>query len=277
MRRARLKIALIVLVLSGLTGIGFLIGQTMIQQQRVAERTEATMLSPDIAQSIREFRRVKVEEGRTVWDLQADKADFLDEGRVVVEVPRVSFFADDGQSVALSGKTGEVRLEGQEVGRIDLAGGIEVTVGQYRLQTPSASWVGRSNRVIATAGVDLRGGGVEITGERMVVDLGTRSVVFMNDVRTVLTRTESTAEGSREAGPRPGESGVGGESSVGGPVANGPGEAPPAGDATAASEPGGEAAGGGTQVPSARGGSPEPVPDALPEGDAVSQEAPHAS
>lgn len=199
MRRARLRIALIVLVLGGLTGIGFLIGQTMLQQQRVAERTEEAMLAPDIAQSIRKFRRVKVEEGRTVWDLQADKADFLDEGRVVVEVPRLSFFADDGQSVALSGATGEVLLDGPEVGRIDLGGGIEVTVGQYRLETPSASWVGKSNRVIATAGVDLRGGGVEITGERMVVDLGTRSVVFMNDVRTVLTRTDAQAEVPEEA------------------------------------------------------------------------------
>lgn len=206
MRRARVRIALIVLVLGTLTGIGFLIGRTMLQQKRAEERTEDTMLAPDIAQSIRQFHRVKVEDGRTVWDLRADKADFLDEGRVVVEVPELSFFADDGQSVALSGAKGEVLLDGSEVGRIDLAGGIEVTVGQYRLETPSASWIGRTNRVIAMSGVDLQGGGVQITGERMIVDLGTRSVVFVNDVRTVLTRVEESDEESAAAEEVSGES-----------------------------------------------------------------------
>lgn len=203
MRRARVRIALIVLVLGTLTGIGFLIGRTMLQQKKAEERTENTMLAPEIAQSIRQFRRVKVEEGRTVWDLRADKADFLDEGRVVVEVPELSFFADDGQSVSLSGAKGEVLLDGQKVARIDLLGGIEVTVGQYRLETPSASWIGRTNRVIAMSGVDLRGGGVQITGERMIVDLGTRRVVFLKDVRTVLTRVDEGAEETAPTDPEP--------------------------------------------------------------------------
>ncbi len=199
MHRARVRIALIVLVLSALIGIGFLIGRTMLRQQRVAERTAETMLAPDIAQSIRQFHRVKVEEGRTVWDLRADKADFLDEGRVMVEVPELAFFADDGQSVQLSGAEGEVLLDGPDVDRIDLRGGIEVSVGQYRLETPEASWVGALNTVVAPSGVDLRGDGVQLTGDTMIIELETRRVFVVGKVRTVLTRAASEAEAEAEA------------------------------------------------------------------------------
>lgn len=196
MHRARMRVALIVVVLAVLTGIGFLIGRTMVQQRRADDATAATMFAPDVAQSIREFHRVKVEDGRTVWDLRADKADFLDEGRVMVDVPEIAFFAEDGQSVHLTGATGEVTLEGPEVGRIDLRGGIEVTLGQYRLETPEASWVQSQNAVVATSGVDLRGGGVELTGDTMVVELGKRRVLVVGDVRTVLTRIETAESAS---------------------------------------------------------------------------------
>lgn len=208
MHRARMRAALIVVVLAVLTGIGFLIGRTMVQQRRADDATAETMFAPDVAQSIREFHRVKVEEGRTVWDLRADKADFLDEGRVLVDVPEIAFFAEDGQSVHLTGATGEVTLEGPEVGRIDLRGGIEVTLGQYRLETPEASWVQSQNAVVATSGVDLRGGGVELTGDTMVVELGKRRVLVVGDVRTVLTRLEA-AEPASGAESEPAEPGSG--------------------------------------------------------------------
>ncbi len=201
MHRARMRAALIVVVLAVLTGIGFLIGRTMVQQRRADDAMAETMFAPDVAQSIREFHRVKVEEGRTVWDLRADKADFLDEGRVMVDVPEIAFFAEDGQSVHLTGATGEVTLEGPEVGRIDLRGGIEVTLGQYRLETPEASWVQSQNAVVATSGVDLRGGGVELTGDTMVVELGKRRVLVVGDVRTVLTKIETAEPAAGESGP----------------------------------------------------------------------------
>ena len=194
MRRARVRVVLIVVVLGTLTGIGFLIGQTMVEQRRAAEETADTLLAPEVAQSIRQFHRVKVEEGRTVWDLRADKADFLDEGRVLVEVPELSFFSEDGQAVRLSGATGEVQLDGPEVGRIDLRGGIEVTVGPYRLETPQASWVGAFNAVVAAEGVDLRGRGFVVTGDKMIVELDTRRVRVEGDVRTVLNRTTEEGE-----------------------------------------------------------------------------------
>lgn len=205
MRRARVRVALIVVVLGVLTGIGFLLGRSMLQQRGAAERTEKQVFAPDVAQSIREFHRVKVEDGRTVWDLRAEKADFLDEGRVVVELPELAFFADDGQSVRLSGVSGEVVLDGTKVGRIDLKGGIEVSVGQYRLETPEASWIDSMNTVVAPSGVDLSGSGVTITGDVMIVELEKRRVLVVGDVKTVLTRT-AEARGAATEGmgaPRP--------------------------------------------------------------------------
>ncbi|MDG2306572.1 MAG: LPS export ABC transporter periplasmic protein LptC [Candidatus Binatia bacterium] len=242
-RRARLRIALIVIVLSVLTGIGFLIGQTMLQQRRVAERTAETLLAPEIAQSIRQFHRVKVEEGRTVWDLRATKADFLEEGRVIVEVPELSFYSDDGQSVSLSGATGEVVLDGPGISRIDLSGGIEVSVGQYRLETPEASWIDELNTVVASSGVDLRGGRVELTGDTMILELETRRVLVVGRVKTILTHPAEPAS-ENESSP----------DAQTAPVDPGAAASVHPGDETVPFVPGGESAlsaPGGESVPSA--------------------------
>lgn len=211
MRRARVRGALIALVLLVLGGIGYLIGQTVLEQRRSAEKTAEALMDSDVAQSIRHFHRVKVEDGRTVWDLRADKADFLDEGRVMVEVPELAFFTDDGRSVKLHGTRGEVVLDGPEVGRIDLDGGIEVSAGRYRLETPSASWIDKMNKVVADSGVEIRGGDVALTGQTMIVDIERRRVVVIGDVRTVIERSGGE---SREAEPQ----GVSGADSAGEPV-----------------------------------------------------------
>lgn len=202
MRRARLRMALIAVVLLLLGGIGFLIGRTMLQQRRSAEELAQGGTDPDVAQSIRKFRRVKVEQGRTVWDLRADQADFLDEGMVRVDAPELAFFSDDGRSVRLSGLRGRVVLEGQEVARIDLSGGIEAGLGRYRLVTPSASWLGKRNKVFAHHGVEFRGDGIEIDGQTMVVDLARRRAVFMGNVRTVFQRSGPAVGAAPDRGGR---------------------------------------------------------------------------
>ena len=52
---------------------------------------------PQVAQRIQNFRRVKVKDGRTVWEITADDAQYFDkENAVVVRLPRVTFSMDDG-------------------------------------------------------------------------------------------------------------------------------------------------------------------------------------
>lgn len=189
MRRQRVRLALIGLVLVVLAGIGFLVGRTLVRQQQATAPTEEEIIEEDVAQRLRRFRRMKVEEGRTIWDLRAERADFLDEGRVRIDAPSLSFFAEDGREVRLSGVRGEVMLEGGDVQSIDLDGGIEVSVAGYRLQAPVASWVGSSNVVIAREGADLSGEGISIEGEVMTVELDQRRVHFTGAVRTVVERS----------------------------------------------------------------------------------------
>lgn len=189
MRRQRVRVALIGLVLLVLAGIGFLVGRTLVQQRQAAGQPEGEVIEEDVAQRLRRFRRMKVEEGRTVWDLRAERADFLDDGRVRIDAPSLSFFAEDGREVRLAGVHGEVLLEAGDVQRIDLDGGIEVSVAGYRLRAPVASWVGTSNVVIAREGADLSGEGISIEGEVMSVELDQRRVYFTGSVRTVVERT----------------------------------------------------------------------------------------
>jgi len=191
---------LITSVLLVLLGIGFLVGQLLVEQRRAEIPDEA--LEPDIAQRIEKFHRVKVEDGRTVWELRAEKADFLEaNGRIVVEQPEVSFFGTDGQSVVVSGKRGDVTVNGSEVGRIDLTGGIEVQVGQYMLHTPEASWIDEMDSIVASSGVDLSGGAISVKGKVMIVEVGSRRVRVIGGVQTTLRAREFQNEASVGAAP----------------------------------------------------------------------------
>lgn len=194
---------LITSVLVVLLGIGFLVGRLLVEQRRTEIPDEA--LEPDIAQRIEKFHRVKVEDGRTVWELRAEKADFLEaNGRIVVEQPEVSFFASDGQSVVVSGKRGDVTVNGSEVGRIDLTGGIEVQVGQYMLHTPEASWIDEMDSIVASSGVDISGGAISVKGKVMIVEVGSRRVRVVGGVQTTLRAHElrnETTEAAAPAGP----------------------------------------------------------------------------
>ena len=188
LRRGWLRGFLIVAVVLTLGGIGFLMGQTLVDQRRAQEKVVREVLDPSVSQSIRQFHRVKVEEGRTVWDLRAEKADMMAAGQVLVEVPEIAFYSDEGQSVRLSGMRGEVQLQGQDVERIDLNGGIEVELGDYRLETPEAVWQRASNSVVASSGVDLRGGPLVVTGDVMTVNLGSRRILVTGRVKTVISK-----------------------------------------------------------------------------------------
>jgi LPS export ABC transporter protein LptC len=186
LRRSRARAALIAAVTLALVALGFVLGRTMLARQETA-RT-GTSLRADVSQRIREFRRVKVKDGRTVWELNAREAQYFEErGEVVVTRPQLSFFGADGESIAVKGREGRVHLSGaNELEKIELSGGIEVRVGDYVLHTDQAIWVQAQDVILSPGRVDVKGDQIALDGEGMLVDLARQRVQFLRGVRTTL-------------------------------------------------------------------------------------------
>src|SRR5260221_6922111 len=106
--RTRLRwlvVAVLVVVLA--TGAWLL--RRGVVARRHADQTRTILeVLPNVAQRIQNFHRVKVENGRKVWEVSAREAQYLEsEEVVVVDAPVVEVFLKDGRTVALRGAGGE--------------------------------------------------------------------------------------------------------------------------------------------------------------------------
>jgi len=175
-----------------LSSLGFVLGRTIISQQSAAvDPQSAVSLEPDVSQRIKEFRRVKVKDGRKEWELTAEEAEFLtDQGQVVVAGPKLAFYGGDGRDIQVKGKEGRIFLSDGDVERIEVAGGIEVTVGEYFVATDKAIYFENINSIVAPGEVNLRSAELALAGNGMMLELGEQRVRFLRGVTT-------TFQGSR--------------------------------------------------------------------------------
>ena len=189
MQRTQIRKLLIVAVMLALAGLGFVLGRTMINQQATVAVPEADELSPEVSQRIKEFRRVKVKNGRKEWELVAEEAEFVtDQGQVEINGPKLAFYGGEGRDVELKGASGRVYLENGDVSKIELSGGIDVTVGDYFVQTDQATYFQNINSIAAAGEVRLKSSEIALTGQSMLLDLGTRKVLFRNGVTTTFRK-----------------------------------------------------------------------------------------
>ena len=198
MHRTQIRKVLIVVVMLALAGLGFLLGRTMINQRASVAVPETDDLAPEVSQRIKDFRRVRVKDGRKEWELVAEEAEFVTEqGQVQISGPKLAFYGGDGGDVEVKGAAGRVFLENGDVERIELSGGIDVTVGEYFVQTDKAIFFQNINSIAAPGEVRLTSTDIALTGQSMLLDLGRRKVVFRQGVSTTFKTDKGGAPHDR--------------------------------------------------------------------------------
>lgn len=186
MERTQVRRLLIAGVMLALAGLGFVLGRTMISQQQVlVAKPDEAELQPDVSQRIKEFRRVKVKDGHKQWELTAHEAEFFtDKGEVAITGPKLAFYGGDGRNVEVNGREGRVFLNEGNVQRIELSGGIDVTLGDYFMQTEKAIYFENINSIAAPGEVRLKSSEIALDGQAMLLELGSQRVMFRNGVHT---------------------------------------------------------------------------------------------
>jgi LPS export ABC transporter protein LptC len=185
--RSRLRL-LVGLVLVATVGGGFWLLWRDAAARRAADRAAAAVeVLPDVSQRIQDFHRVKVENGRKVWEVQARDAQYKEgEGVVSVIDPVVAVYLADGGEVSLRGTSGTVVLDGRELRRVDVEGAIAVRFGNYELRTDRASYEAAPDLVTAPGAVHITGDGLDIEGRHMEVEVGAQRLRLAEQVRVVL-------------------------------------------------------------------------------------------
>jgi LPS export ABC transporter protein LptC len=187
-------LGLVLVVAVGAVGVQ-LVRSQWAQHLRSLRTRELDFL-PQVAQRIQNFRRVKMDGDRKVWEVAAREAQYFeDDHQIVVDEPQVSFFVkDDSGVVSVKGKQGKILIDGREMDRVDLDGGIELKFRDYVVTTDRAFYQRTDDTVVSPGAVHVTGEGVSLTGDRMTVEMESQKVRFEGKVRTVLKRVAEGAD-----------------------------------------------------------------------------------
>jgi LPS export ABC transporter protein LptC len=185
--KTRLRWLVVAVLVAVLTGGGWLLWQGFAARQRADQARAIVDVLPNVAQRIQNFHRVKVDNGRKVWEVSAREAQYLEgQEMVVVDHPVVELFLRDGRSVALRGDGGKVFLKSRELQRVELQGDIEVQLADYDLRTDAAQYEADNGLIVAPGLVHITGAGFEVQGERMEVDVSAQRLTLAQQVQTTM-------------------------------------------------------------------------------------------
>lgn len=185
--RARLRLLVVALLVAALGGGVWLLWRDIAARHAAEVAAPAVEILPGVNQRIQSFHRVKVVDGRKVWEVSAREAQYReDEGRVTVFDPVVALYLDEGGEVSLRGTSGTVFLDGRDLKRVEVEGAIAVQIGEYALTTDRATYEADRDLVVAPGKVQIRGGGLEAEGERMEVEVATQRLRLTDRVTMTL-------------------------------------------------------------------------------------------
>ncbi len=205
MRKVRRLILLLVIVLS-LGGVAYKVAETIIANKLRAIRKnplDALDYLPEAALRIKDFHRAKIEDGRKVWEIFGDEANYYkDQKEAVVKNPRFYFYDDKGEVAETSGEVARLFLNEKELERMELQGGIQVSYQGYLLKSEEAIYLAATDQIVLPNKAVLISEGLELEGSSMEVELQDKKVRLLNNVKTKL---EPDKLAKREKTSNPGQ------------------------------------------------------------------------
>ena len=192
MRRTRLRATLLLAVTSALVGIGYLTSRSVTARRPHTLRDLGEGFLPQVAQRIQNFRRGKVEKGRTVWEITAKDAQYFEQqDEIVVREPRMTFFLE-GRQARIEGAEGRLTLAGHELRTLTLRGGVAVRLDDLEVDTEEATYDRSRDMITSPALVTIRGRTLEVSGRGMEVEVGPQLVRLLEHVHTTV-RSDAAA------------------------------------------------------------------------------------
>ena len=139
---------------------------------------------PESALHVKDFHRAKIENGRKVWELIGDEADYYkDQKEAVIKRPRFLYYDQEGEAAETSGEVAKIFLNEKELERLEIQGGIRVNYQNYVLKSAEAIYLPGSS-ISLPKRTTLVGEGFELEGASMEVELESKIIRMLHNVKT---------------------------------------------------------------------------------------------
>ena len=193
MSRHQIRFMLGITVLGLILALGYLssqVGKDPATARLINELSTPDATAETMVQRMTEFRRVKMQDGKKVWEIVARQAHyFADTNAVVIDTPEISLYFSDGEAVALRCQEGTVHLNGEsDLLHIDLRGNLEIQMGAISLKTNQATYDHQKNTISSAGVMHVVGQGFTLEGKGYTVAVDTKQLTLKAEVYTTVTR-----------------------------------------------------------------------------------------
>jgi LPS export ABC transporter protein LptC len=186
--RKRRRLILLVIIFLSLGGVGYKVAERIwIMKAREFKKNPLKALDylPESALHIKDFRRAKMEEGRKVWELFGDEANyFKEQSEAVIKKPRFYYYDKKGQTAETTGEVAHVYLNEKELEKMELQGGIQLLYQGYVLNSEQAVYLPAKQQIVFPTKTTMVGDGLELEGSSMEVELDDRKMRLLRNVKT---------------------------------------------------------------------------------------------
>lgn len=186
MRKTR-RLFLLLAVFLSLGGVGYKVYETVSQTRREIKKNPLKVLDylPESALHVKDFRRAKVENGRKIWEVVGEEADFYkDQREAVIKKPRFLYYDRNGEAAEAAGEVARMFLGEKDLEKLQIEGGVNVRYQDYVLTSEEAVYLPEHQRILLPQRTKITGGGFELEGASMEVELESQKIRMLNDVKT---------------------------------------------------------------------------------------------
>jgi LPS export ABC transporter protein LptC len=120
-----------------------------------------------------------------VWELIGEEASyFKDQREAVIKKPRFYYYDKEGEIAETTGETAHLFFNERDLDKMQLAGGIQISYQGYMLKTNEAIYLPAEERIVLPTRAMLAGNGIELEGSSMEVDLDSKKLRLMQNVKS---------------------------------------------------------------------------------------------
>jgi LPS export ABC transporter protein LptC len=170
-----------------LGGVAYKVTEIVRRMQKEIKANPMTALDylPESALQIKDFHRSKIEDGRKVWELFGEEANYYKERKeAVIKKPRFYYYDKKGEVAETKGEQALIYLNEKELERMELRGAIEVTFQGYLLKSEEANYTPANDQIVLPSRTTVVGDGIAVEGARMEVELEGKKIRMIQAVRT---------------------------------------------------------------------------------------------
>jgi LPS export ABC transporter protein LptC len=186
MRKARRSILLAAILIS-LGAVGFKVSEIVrrVQKEIKSNPLKALDYLPESSLQIKDFHRSKIENGRKVWELFGEEANYYKEQKeALIKKPRFYYYDKKGEVAETKGDEAVVYLNEKQLDRMELRGGVQVSFQGYVLKSEEANYTPANDQIVLPSRTTVVGEGISVEGARMEVELEEKKIRLIQAVKT---------------------------------------------------------------------------------------------